>query len=104
VAEAIEADLPVVAAESPLARELCGEGAIYVPRASPEALADGMRRLLEGERPPPFTSEIRHTISWATHADRLAEVCVVAADPSRATKSSVTDDIGTQQAFTGIRR
>lgn len=75
LAEAIEAELPVVAADSPLARELCGEGAIYVQAANPVAFADGMRRLIEGERPPPYSPEIHQMISWATHADRLAELC-----------------------------
>jgi glycosyltransferase involved in cell wall biosynthesis len=75
LAEAIEAELPVVAADSPLARELCGEGAFYVQPGNPVAFARGMTRLIDGERPPPFTREIRQTISWATHADRLAELC-----------------------------
>jgi glycosyltransferase involved in cell wall biosynthesis len=75
LAEAIKAELPVVAGDSPLARELCGEGAIYVQPANPVVFADGMRRLIEGERLPPFSLEIRQTISWATHADRLAELC-----------------------------
>ncbi|MEK6274451.1 MAG: glycosyltransferase [Actinomycetota bacterium] len=79
LAEAIGADLPVVAADSLFARELCGEGAIYVDPGNPDAFADGMRRLIQGELPPPFTREVRRTISWATHADRLAELCHVLA-------------------------
>jgi hypothetical protein len=75
LAEAIAAELPVVAADSPIARELCGEAAIYVEPGNPTALADGMRRLIEGERPPPFAPERRQTVSWGTHADRLAELC-----------------------------
>jgi glycosyltransferase involved in cell wall biosynthesis len=75
LAEAIGAELPVVAAESPLARELCGESAIYVEPGDPVSFADGMRRLIEGERPPPYPPEVRSAVSWATHADRLAQLC-----------------------------
>jgi glycosyltransferase involved in cell wall biosynthesis len=75
LAEAIEAELPVVVADSPLAREVCGEGAIYVRSGNPIAFAEGMRRLIEGERRPPYSPEIHQMISWATHADRLAELC-----------------------------
>ena len=79
LAEAIGADLPVVAADSPFARELCREGAIYVEPRDPVAFADGMRRLVEGERPPAFPPEVRRMVSWATHADGLAEVCCAVA-------------------------
>jgi glycosyltransferase involved in cell wall biosynthesis len=75
LAEAIGADLPVVTADSRVARELCGDGAIYVEPGNPRAFADGMRRVMQGKAPPPFTADIRETISWATHADRLAELC-----------------------------
>jgi len=75
LAEAIGADLPVVAADSPFARELCRAGAIYVKPGDPVAFADGMRRLLEGERPPGFSPDLRRTVSWTTHANRLADLC-----------------------------
>ena len=81
LAEAIGAGLPVVAADSPLAREVCGDGASYVEPGNPDALADGMRKLIEGELPPPFPPEVRQTISWTTHADRLAELCHALARP-----------------------
>jgi glycosyltransferase involved in cell wall biosynthesis len=75
LAEAIGADLPVIAAESAFARELCRESAIYVEPGNPVALADGMRRLVEGERPPAFPHDLRNEVSWRSHADRLADVC-----------------------------
>jgi glycosyltransferase involved in cell wall biosynthesis len=75
LAEAIGAGLPVVAADSPFARELCGAGAIYVEPGNAEAFADAMRRLIQGELPPPFSPEVRQTISWAAHADGLAKLC-----------------------------
>jgi glycosyltransferase involved in cell wall biosynthesis len=75
LAEAIGAELPVVAADSPLARELCGGSAIYFEPGNPVAFAEGMRRLIEGERPPPYPPDVQRTVSWATHADRLAELC-----------------------------
>jgi glycosyltransferase involved in cell wall biosynthesis len=81
LAEAIGAELPVVVADSPFARELCGRGAIYVEPGNPDAFADGMRRLIEGDLPQPFTVEVRRRVSWATHADRLAELCHAVARP-----------------------
>jgi glycosyltransferase involved in cell wall biosynthesis len=87
LAEAIGASLPVVAADSPFARELCGTGAIYVEPGNPKALADGMRSVIHGELPPPFPPEVRRTVSWATHADRLAALCHALARPESAGRS-----------------
>jgi glycosyltransferase involved in cell wall biosynthesis len=75
LAEAVGAQLPVVAADTPFARELCGGGAFYANPGDPLAFAAAMRRLLDGERPPPYPDRLRHIISWKTHADRLAELC-----------------------------
>lgn len=79
LAEAIGAQLPVVAADCPFARELCGDAAFYTPGGDSAALADAMRRLIEGRRPPPFPQELRRKISWTTHVDRMAELCRVLA-------------------------
>jgi glycosyltransferase involved in cell wall biosynthesis len=94
LAEAITAQLPVVAADSPVARELCGAGAIYVEPGKPHAFADGMKRLIEGQLPPPFAAEVRRKISWATHVNRLAELCHEVAGSRRT---------GTQPTAAGLR-
>lgn len=82
LAEGLAHGLPVIAAESGFARELCGPGAFYVTPGNPAALAAGMRRLLGGHRPPPPPREFVERLSWARHADRLAELCHAAASAS----------------------
>lgn len=88
LAEAIGAGVPVVAADSPFARELCGAGAIYVEPGNAVAFAAGMRRLIDGQFPPPFSLEVRRTVSWASHADRLARVCQAVARGSFGDRSA----------------
>ena len=75
IAEAVGARVPVLAADTGFARELCGEGAFYARPADPSGLAEGMRRLIDGERPPPVPPEIRARISWSAHTDGLAALC-----------------------------
>ena len=77
--EAVALGVPVVAADTPFARDLCGPGAFFVPSGEPPALATAMERLLNGERPPPTPVEVRAKLSWAVYVDRLAELCRAAA-------------------------
>jgi glycosyltransferase involved in cell wall biosynthesis len=44
--EAMAADLPVVAADIPVFREIAGDAALYVDPFDAEAIADGMERVL----------------------------------------------------------
>jgi glycosyltransferase involved in cell wall biosynthesis len=75
IAEAIGANVPVIAADSSFARELCGDAAIYVEPENPAALAAGMARVLRGELPPPPSPDVRRRLSWERHVDLLAEIC-----------------------------
>ena len=75
LAEAVGIGLPVVAADAPFARELCGDAAFYVAPHDPAGLAAAMRRLLQGERPPPRDPGTPARLSWAAHVDGLAAVC-----------------------------
>jgi len=45
--EAMASGVPVVAADLPYAREVCGEAALYFDPLSPTALADQLRRVIE---------------------------------------------------------
>jgi glycosyltransferase involved in cell wall biosynthesis len=81
LAEAIALSLPVVAADTPFAREMCADAAIYVAPHEPGALAAAMGRLLDGERPASATHEQASRLSWQAHVDGLAAVCRWAAGP-----------------------
>jgi glycosyltransferase involved in cell wall biosynthesis len=80
LAEAISVGMPVVASDSAYARELCGESAIYAPPGKPGELANAMRKLLRGDRPPPPTAELMDRLSWPHVADDLAALCRRLAD------------------------
>jgi glycosyltransferase involved in cell wall biosynthesis len=75
LAEAIGLGIPVVAADTPFAREMCGDGAFYVPAHHPAGLAAAMKSLLDGERPPPPAPATVARLSWQSHVDGLAAVC-----------------------------
>jgi len=75
LAEASALGMPVAAADTDFARELCGRGAFYCAPRDPSALAAAMARLLDGERPPPPEAETLSRISWSRHVDGLAELC-----------------------------
>lgn len=75
LAEAVALGIPVVAADSAFARELCGAGAVYADADDPSSLADGMRRLIDGDCPDPAPRELRDRLSWARHVDGLAAAC-----------------------------
>jgi glycosyltransferase involved in cell wall biosynthesis len=79
LAEAMSAGIPVVASDTPVAREVCGDGALYVPPFRPKAFANRVqqldadpnlrRTLVEGAR--------RHVLSnlrWNDHVDRLIDL------------------------------
>lgn len=74
LAEGLALGLPIVAADSSFARELCGQSAVLAEPESPRALAAGMRRIIDGEVPPRLDVESRG-ISWRRHVDGLAEIC-----------------------------
>jgi glycosyltransferase involved in cell wall biosynthesis len=75
LAEGIAVGVPIVAAESPFARELCGPSARYAPPADPAGLAAAMRQVLDGDPPPAPTAEQVARLSWRSHADRFSALC-----------------------------
>src|SRR5205823_2871711 len=79
MAEAMAHGLPVVAADTPVNREMCGSAAIYFSSLEPDLLAQAIhlvasdpplqRRLgLEGRR------RVRTTFRWDTHVRRILEI------------------------------
>jgi glycosyltransferase involved in cell wall biosynthesis len=73
--EAMASGLPIVAADLPVHREVCGEAALYFPRFSPEDLADQVL-LLEASQDFRTASSERgrnrsHEFSWEKHVDEL---------------------------------
>jgi glycosyltransferase involved in cell wall biosynthesis len=84
LAEAVALAMPIVAADSAFARELCGPGAIYAAPGNPRDLADGMRALIDGRGPGPAPPELRERLSWGRHVDGLAAACGHVAQHDRA--------------------
>ncbi len=73
LAEAVGLKMPVIAADSDFARELCGEDAQYYDSGDWRALADAIRRVVDDpalRRPTGARS-----LTWGAHADGLAELC-----------------------------
>ncbi len=79
MAEAMAHGLPVVAADTPVNREMCGDAAIYFSPLEPDLLAQAIhlvasdpqlqRKLgLEGRR------RVRTTFMWDTHLRRILEI------------------------------
>ena len=79
MAEAMAHGLPVVAADTPVNREMCGDAAIYFSPLEPDRLAQAIhlvasdpqlqRKLgLEGRR------RVRTTFMWDTHLRRILEI------------------------------
>ena len=74
LAEALALGLPIIAADSPFARELCGDSAFLVEPRNPIALGAAMRKVLRGQVPSTASPELSNRLSWRSHVDRLAEV------------------------------
>jgi glycosyltransferase involved in cell wall biosynthesis len=76
--EAMASGLPVVAADIPVHREICGDAAIYFPRFSPEELAASVMQL--GASPETAKSmarvgrECSRQFSWKTHVEQIVEL------------------------------
>jgi glycosyltransferase involved in cell wall biosynthesis len=73
--EAMASGLPVVAADLPVHREVCGEAALYFPRFSPQELAEQVLRLeaspdLQGALSEGGRSRSRE-FSWEKHVEEI---------------------------------
>jgi len=81
--EALAAGVPVVLLDTPVAREVCGDAALYVNRPDPVAIADALRRVLfdTDERERIFASALTvlQRYSWTDCARGVLRVLVEAA-------------------------
>lgn len=75
LAEATALGLPVAAADTEFARELCGRGAFYCAGGDALSLSRTMGRLVDGDRHPPPDPGTVDEISWSRHVDGLAQLC-----------------------------
>ncbi len=78
MAEAMSSGVPVVAADTPVNREICGEAALYFEPFSVSGLADCIEQLNKDEKLRTSLPEIGRTralelFGWEDHVDRLVE-------------------------------
>ena len=76
MAEAMAHGLPIVAADTPVNREICGESAIYFRVGDPGDLAEKVRNLAADEAVRQRLSEsgrmrVAHNFKWESHVRRL---------------------------------
>ena len=78
--EALAAGVPVVLLDTPVAREVCDTAAVYVPRADPLLIADGMRSVLfdsrERDRILNAAPRVLQRYSWSACARTVLAVLV----------------------------
>jgi glycosyltransferase involved in cell wall biosynthesis len=77
--EALSSGLPVVAADTPVNREVCGDAALYFDPLRPSALVECIRRLdgdaeLRGRMVRMGRERVVQAFTWASHVDRLIAI------------------------------
>jgi glycosyltransferase involved in cell wall biosynthesis len=77
--EAMDSELPIVASDLPVHREICGDAAVYFPRFSADALAEAVMQIaVSREKAVQMAAagrERAQRFSWKTHAERIIAVC-----------------------------
>lgn len=79
MAEAMACGLPVVVADTPVNREVCGDAALYFPPLSVEGLTECLRRLdadpqLRVELAERGRRRVVNSFTWDGHVDRLIDI------------------------------
>jgi glycosyltransferase involved in cell wall biosynthesis len=74
--EALALDKPLVCADLPYAREICGAAAVYFHPDRPEELAEIWRRWPVREAQTIDRGELLARFSWRDHTARLLRVCL----------------------------
>lgn len=76
--EAMASDLPVVASNIPVHREICGNAAVYFEKFSPEGIARGVTEVANSpsvtEQMSAAGRERSRNFSWKTHVDQLLDL------------------------------
>ncbi len=72
--EAMAIGCPVLAADRPWAREVCGHAAFYVDPLDAEALSDAFASWSDSKPAPLPLDEVRDQFSWAKHASVIAHL------------------------------
>ena len=90
--EAMASGLPIVAADTPVHREVCGESALYFPAFSPESAAN---RILELAASPPLRDQLLaagaarwRDFSWTKHVEQILECAAFLIRETRAKSPS----------------
>jgi glycosyltransferase involved in cell wall biosynthesis len=82
--EALAAGIPVLLLDTPVAREICGDAALYVKRADPALIEQALESLLfnnaERERILGAASALLPRYSWTACARRVLHILVEAAN------------------------
>ena len=88
--EALASEVPVVLLDTPVAREICGDAAIYVTRPDPELVAAALQTVLfdaaERERILNAASRVVTRYSWATFAEHVLAALIEAGSSGRQTR------------------
>ena len=88
--EAIASGLPLVLLDTPVAREVCADAAIYVPRPDAALIADALRTVLfepgKRDRMLQAATEVLRRYSWTTFAEQVLSLLIDAG--SRGAKGS----------------
>ena len=81
--EALASGLPLVLLDTPVAREICGDAAVYVQRPDPALIADALHAVLfeagQRDRILQAATEVLRRYSWTTFAGQVLDVLIDAA-------------------------
>jgi glycosyltransferase involved in cell wall biosynthesis len=76
--EAMASGLPVIASDLPVHQEICGEAGAYVPRFSPDVLAQTVAQVAQSpetaRRMAAAGMERSRQFSWKTHVEKILEL------------------------------
>ncbi len=88
--EALASGVPVVLLDTPVAREICGDAAVYVKRPDSDLVATALRAVLfdtnERERISSAATHVVSRYSWTTFSERVLDALIEAGSARRQTR------------------
>jgi glycosyltransferase involved in cell wall biosynthesis len=88
--EALASGVPVVLLDTPVAREICGDAAVYVTRPDPELVATALHTVLfDAAERQRILSAARHVVtrySWTTFSEHVLDALIEAGPGGRQTR------------------